>query len=48
MKSYNEESELKYFLEVDVQYPENLYDLHNQTWMGKACNRTHNPPCTPY
>ena len=48
MKSYNEESELKYFLEVDVQYPENLYDLHNQTWMGRACNGTHNPPHTPY
>ena len=48
MKSYNEESELKYFLEVDVQYPENLFDLHNQTWMGRACNGTHNPPHTPY
>ena len=48
MKSYNEESESKYFLEVDVQYPENLYDLHNQTWMGGACNGTHNPPHTPY
>ena len=28
IKSYNEDSE-EYFLEVDVPYPENLYNLHN-------------------
>ena len=27
IKSYNVESDAGYFLEVDVQYPENLYDL---------------------
>ena len=26
---YNKESDEGYFLEVDVQYPEKLYDLHN-------------------
>ena len=29
MKSYNEESDEESFLEVDVQYPENLHELHN-------------------
>ena len=29
IKSYNEESDEGYFLEVDVQYPENLHNLHN-------------------
>ena len=29
MKNYNEESDEGYFLEVDVQYPENLQNLHN-------------------
>ena len=29
IKSYNEESDKGYFLEVDVQYPENLHNLHN-------------------
>ena len=29
MKSHNEESDKGYFLEVDVQYPEKLHDLHN-------------------
>ena len=28
-KSYNEESDVGFFLKVDVQYPEKLYDLHN-------------------
>ena len=28
-KSYNEESHKGYFLEVDVQYSENLHNLHN-------------------
>ena len=27
IKTYNDESD-KYFLEVDVQYPENLHNLH--------------------
>ena len=26
---YNEDSDEGYFLEVDVQYPEKLHDLHN-------------------
>ena len=29
IKSYNGESDKGYFLEVDVQYPENLHNLHN-------------------
>ena len=29
MKSYNEESDDEYFLEVDVQYLEKLHGLHN-------------------
>ena len=29
IKSYNEESDDGYFLEVDVQYPEKLHELHN-------------------
>ena len=29
IKSYNEKSDAGYFLEVDVQYPEKLHDLHN-------------------
>ena len=29
MKSYNEEGDEEYFLEVDVQYPEKLHELHN-------------------
>ena len=29
IKNYNEESDEGYFLEVDVQYPEKLHDLHN-------------------
>ena len=28
-KSYNDESDEGYFLEVDVQYPENLRNLQN-------------------
>ena len=28
-KSYNEESDKRYFLKVDVQYPENLDKVHN-------------------
>ena len=48
IKSYNEESGEEYFLEVDGQYPENLHDLHNHTWMGKVCGSTRIPrhrPC---
>ena len=29
IKSYNAESDEGYFLKVDVKYPENLHDLHN-------------------
>ena len=29
IKNYNEESDERYFLEVDVQYPEKLHELHN-------------------
>ena len=29
IKNYNEESDEGYFVEVDVQYPEKLHDLHN-------------------
>ena len=29
IKSYTNESDERYFLEVDVQYPESLYNLHN-------------------
>ena len=29
IKNYNEESDEGYFLEVDVQYPEKLYEFHN-------------------
>ena len=29
IKNYNEESDEEYFLEVDVQYPEKLYELHS-------------------
>ena len=29
MEKYNEESDAGYFLEVDVQYPEKLHELHN-------------------
>ena len=31
IKSYNEESDKEYFLEVDVQYPEKIQDLHNNS-----------------
>ena len=30
IKNYNEESNEEYFLEVDVQYPEKLHELHNE------------------
>ena len=29
IKSYNDESDEGYFLEVDSQYPKNLHDTHN-------------------
>ena len=28
-KSYNDDNDEEYFLEVDVQYPENVHSLHN-------------------
>ena len=30
MKTVNEDIDKGYFLEADVQYPEILYDLHNE------------------
>ena len=30
IKNYNEVSNEGYFLEVDVQYPETLHELHNE------------------
>ena len=29
IKSYNAENDERYFLEVDVKYPEKLHNLHN-------------------
>ena len=29
LKSYNEESDEEYFLEVDIQHPKKLHELHN-------------------
>ena len=29
IKNYNKESDEGYFLEIDVQYPEKLHELHN-------------------
>ena len=29
MKSYNEENDKVYFFEVDIQYPQTFYNLHN-------------------
>ena len=29
IKSYNEQSDEGYFLEVDIQYPKKLHELHN-------------------
>ena len=29
IKNYNKESDERYFHEVDIQYPENLYNFHN-------------------
>ena len=29
IKSYNDESNERYFLHVDVQYPQNLHNYHN-------------------
>ena len=31
IKNYDEESNKGYFLEVDVEYPENLYNLHSHS-----------------
>ena len=31
IKSYNEDSDEGYFIEFDIQYPENLYELHNNS-----------------
>lgn len=29
LKNYNEDSETRYFLKVDIKYPEQLQKLHN-------------------
>ena len=29
MKSYNEDSDIGYFIEADVQYPEELHEVHD-------------------
>ena len=29
MRSYNDDSDEGYFLEIDVKYPENLHNFHN-------------------
>ena len=29
IKTYNEETDKGYFLEVDIQHPEKLHELHN-------------------
>ena len=29
IKNYDEDSDKRYILEVDVKYPKNLYDLHS-------------------
>ena len=29
IKIYNEDSDVRYFIEADVQYPEKLHELHN-------------------
>ena len=29
MKNYNEDSDKGYILEIDVEYPKNLYNLHS-------------------
>ena len=31
IQNYNEESDEGYFLDVDVQYPQNLHELHNDS-----------------
>ena len=34
IKSYNEESVERYFLDGDVKYPEKLHELHNDLWFS--------------
>ena len=29
MESYNEDSDIRYYTKADLQYPENLHNLHN-------------------
>ena len=29
IKIYNEDSDVRYFIEADIQYPEKLHELHN-------------------
>ena len=46
IKGYNDKSDVEYFLEVDVQYTENLHNLHNdlpflpeRMKIGKTCSK---------
>ena len=39
-KSYNEDSDEEYCLEVDVPYPENLYNLHNDLRLLSETKKT--------
>ena len=38
IKSYNEESDAGYFLEVEVQYPEKLLELHDLPFLLERVN----------
>ena len=40
MKSHNEESDEGYFLEVDVQYPEKLHELHDDLPLSPEIMKT--------
>ena len=37
IKNYNEENDQGYFLEVDVQYPEQLHELHKYSKSQNVC-----------
>ena len=33
IENYNEDSDQRYFLEVDIQYPEKLHELHDSPFL---------------